>query len=102
MTRRASGLIRAMALVLFGLADVLEALRLLGRLAVQIRAPQTRFPNPLEAARVAAVEVRGAVGRDALAVGVEHWWLALSLGYVRFRTRTRVSTLKKVKHKKPT
>ena len=46
------------ALVLFGLADVLEALRLLGRLAVHIRAPHVAVEVrilPLYAARVAAV-----------------------------------------------
>ena len=60
------------ALVLFGL--VLEALRLLGRLAVHIRAPHSTAEVWIlrYVARVAAVEVGLAIFRHAAAVGVEH------------------------------
>ena len=53
-------------LILLGLADVFEALRLRGRLADHHRAAQHRA----HVARVASIKIGRAVGRDALAVGV--------------------------------
>ena len=53
-------------LILLSFADVREALRLHGRLAVHHRAPQHRA----HVARVASIKIGRAAGRHALAVGV--------------------------------